>query len=80
MIAIGLFGDVDLDRVCGGIVGGIVVLRGLHFRSFREDTKLYRVRVSIRSTWLGIEAFRNVDESLLFLRRSEEHTSELQSP
>ena len=68
MIAIGLFGDFDRDLVCGGIVGGIVVLRGLHFRNFREDTKLYRVLVNISSTWLGIEAFRSVDESRLFLQ------------
>ena len=50
MLAIGLLGDFDFDRACGGTVGGIVVLRGLHFRNFREGTKLYRVLVNIRST------------------------------
>ena len=66
LLAIGLFGNFDLDRACGGRIGGTVVLRGLHFRNFRESTKLYRVQVNIQSTWLGIEAFRNAGESQLF--------------
>ena len=68
MLAIGLFGDFDLDRACGGTVGGIVVLRVLHFRNFREDTTLCRVQVNIRSIWLGIVVFRIVIVSRLFLR------------
>ena len=50
MLAIGFFGDLDFDWACGGSVGGIVALRGLHCRSFRKSAKFYRVLVNIRST------------------------------
>ena len=67
MLAIGLFNDFDLDWACWGTVGGIVVLRVLQFRNFREDTKLCRIQANIQSTWLGIVAFCSVIASRLFL-------------
>jgi len=60
--------EVDLDGASWGSVRGIVSLHVRHFRSSRLGTRLYRVQVNNRSTWLGIEAFRGIVWRPLYLR------------